>query len=300
MKNDAFVSLTAGPSHLTLWPETGGGIVDWRHGDVALFRDVPDDALAAHSARRLGCFPLIPYSNRIGDARLTFQDQTYALRPDPNGESHSIHGNGWYTPWTVGERSASRLVLTLEHQARDTAAADWPFSYIATQTFALSETGLDIALRIENRDTKAMPAGFGLHPYFRRTADAKMSFEAATVWLNGADKLPHGQQPIPATWSFTALRSPTEAELDHCFAGWNGTARIVWPEDGLGLTIDASPEFSHLVVYTPSGRDFFCIEPVSHMNDGMNRMDVPGHGVSILAPGEILQGQVHFRLDHLA
>ncbi|PKU26589.1 aldose 1-epimerase [Telmatospirillum siberiense] len=300
MTNSDFVSLTAGTSRLTLWPETGGAIVDWQHDGISLFRNIPDEALAAHSARRLGCFPLIPYSNRIARASLTFGEETYALRPDLNGEPHSIHGNGWYTPWIVTERTDKRLVLTLDHQARGDGVADWPFSYVATQTFSLGESGLDIALRIENRDGKAMPAGFGLHPYFRRTPKAQMMFQAASVWLNGADKLPRGQQPVPSAWSFATLRSPAEAELDHCFAGWNGTARIVWPEDALGLTIEASAEFSHLVVYTPAERDFFCVEPVSHMNDAMNRMDVDGHGVAVLAPGQALEGGVRFRLDRLA
>lgn len=299
MIEDAFVSLTAGPSHLQLWPETGGAIVDWRFADVPLLRPIPAEALAAHSARRLGCFPLIPYSNRIAGAKLTFDGATHALRPDANGEPHSIHGNGWYTPWRVAERSASRLVLALDHAAQGDTTLDWPFSYAATQTFALSETGLDITLHLENRDSRPMPAGFGLHPYFRRSTAALMSFSAATVWLNGADRLPSTQQPVPSAWSFATPRSPADVELDHCFAGWNGRARIVWPEDRLGLTMEASPQFSHLVVYTPSGRDFFCVEPVSHMNDGMSRMDRPGHGVVVMAPGETLEGEVRFRLDRL-
>lgn len=297
MTDDAFPTLTAGTSKLTVRPETGGAIVDWRYGDIPLLRAIPEEALAARSARRLGCFPLVPYSNRIALATLAFAGETYRLRPDLNGEAHAIHGNGWYTPWTIAKQTKTRLILTLDHQAKGEKAADWPFSYLATQTFALSANGLDITLRIENRDDRPMPAGFGLHPYFRRTPRAKMAFKAATVWLNGADKLPRGQQPIPAAWSFDAPRSPAEAELDHCFAGWQGRARLVWPEDELALDMEASPDFTHLVVYTPKDRDFFCVEPVSHMNDGMNRMDVPGHGVSVVAPGEAIEGVVHFRLS---
>ena len=33
------------------------------------------------------------------------------------------------------------------------------------------------------------------------------------------------------------------------------------------------PLFGHLIVYTPPGEDFFCVEPVSHMTDAINRMD---------------------------
>jgi aldose 1-epimerase len=300
MIEDAFVSLATGPSRLQLWPETGGAIVDWDFDGVSLLRPIPEEALAAHSARRLGSFPLIPYSNRINGALLSFGGVRHPLRPDANGEPHSIHGNGWYTPWKIAERNASDLVLALDHKARGDAALDWPFSFRATQTFTLLETGLTIGLRIENQDSRPMPAGFGLHPYFRRSATSQLSFSARSVWLNGPDHLPSEKKSIPPAWSFDKPHSPSDVELDHCFAGWDGKARIVWPEDHLQLTLEASPVFSHLVVYTPTGRDFFCVEPVSHMNDGMSHLDGPDeHGVVILAPGDVLDGEVRFHLDRL-
>jgi aldose 1-epimerase len=301
MTEDAFVTLNAGPSRLQLWPEIGGAVVDWRFEDIALLRPIPEEAMAARSARRLGCFPLVPYSNRIAGARLTFGGVTYPLRPDANGEPHSIHGNGWYSPWSVVEKEAARLVLALDHAPEGDRALDWPFAYRATQTFTLGEAGLVISLHIENRDSRPMPAGFGLHPYFRRSKATQLTYCASSVWLNGADRLPSDSIAVPPEWSFAKGRSPAAVALDHCFAGWDGVARIVWPEDRLGLSIEASPAFSHLVVYTPAGRDFFCVEPVSHMNDGMSRLaSQEGHGVAILGPGDVLEGDVRFRLDRLA
>jgi aldose 1-epimerase len=48
------------------------------------------------------------------------------------------------------------------------------------------------------------------------------------------------------------------------------------------------------VVYVPPGQDFFCVEPVSHVNDGFNLLDrgVAQTGVRILEPGERLAGVV--------
>jgi aldose 1-epimerase len=52
-----------------------------------------------------------------------------------------------------------------------------------------------------------------------------------------------------------------------------------------------------LIVYTPAGDDFFCVEPVSHMTDAINRMgSVAEHGLRILMPGEELRGDVTFRI----
>jgi aldose 1-epimerase len=54
------------------------------------------------------------------------------------------------------------------------------------------------------------------------------------------------------------------------------------------------PLFDHLVVYVPPGQDFFCVEPVSHVNDGFNLLEhgVAGTGVLVLKPGKRLAGGV--------
>ncbi|MDR3438073.1 aldose 1-epimerase [Telmatospirillum sp.] len=301
MTEDAFVTLTAGQSSLTLKPQTGGAIVDWSTDGVALLRPISDEALAAGNARKLGCFPLIPYSNRIANAQLSFLGQDYALRPDLQGEVHSIHGNGWYTPWRVAERDDQRLVLALDHLADSDRTIDWPFSYNARQTFELLPDGLAITLEIENRDSRPMPAGLGLHPYFRRSPQSQLSFSTGAVWLNGPDKLPTSLVPVPSGWSFAEPGSPDAVELDNCFAQWDGKVRITWPENHLALTMTASDIFQHLVVFTPAGKDFFCVEPVSHANGALALAATPGdHGARVLAPGDALTGTVRFQLDQLA
>ena len=79
-----------------------------------------------------------------------------------------------------------------------------------------------------------------------------------------------------------------------------GTARaeLHWPELDLTLVIEAGPIFRHLVIYVPPGQDFFCIEPVSHVNDGFNMLErgVEGTGVRVLAPGQTLAGTIRLRI----
>ena len=83
--------------------------------------------------------------------------------------------------------------------------------------------------------------------------------------------------------------------LDNCFTGWE--ARHASPATRRPtLTIEAGGLFRHLIVYSPPARDYFCVEPVSHMTDAINRMDDGGTGLRVLAPGETLRGEVNFRL----
>jgi aldose 1-epimerase len=52
------------------------------------------------------------------------------------------------------------------------------------------------------------------------------------------------------------------------------------------------------VIYVPPGQDFFCVEPVAHVNDGFNMLErgVEGTGVRVLAPRQTLAGAVRLRI----
>ena len=173
-----------------------------------------------------------------------------------------------------------------------------PLDYRARQTFALREDGLEIALEVTNTGDGPMPAGIGLHPYFERTDGVTLRAGLDHVWLPDERKIPQRRVALPAAWDFTRALRLAPLDLDHCFGGWDGRAELHWPETDLTLVIEAPPPLRHLVIYVPPGQDLFCIEPVSHVNDGFNLLErgVEGTGVRILAPGQTLGASVRFRV----
>jgi aldose 1-epimerase len=42
----------------------------------------------------------------------------------------------------------------------------------------------------------------------------------------------------------------------------------------------------YLVVYTPRDKDYFCVEPVSHVGNAIHMADPAAHGLRTLQPGE--------------
>jgi aldose 1-epimerase len=300
VSGDDFLALEAGASRARLWPAVGGGLVDWLHDGVSLLRPTTGEALAAHNSQRLGSYPLVPYSNRIANARFLFGGQRFQLAHNYGEHPHSIHGIGWQRAWRVAEAVASRSRLVLDHDPEQDGAGAWPFRFRTEQAVTCNGHGLDIAMRIENCDSRPMPAGLGHHPYFPRTPGVSLQFEAQGVWLNGPDDLPSERIAVPPEWDYGRPRPLGEPGLDNCFTGWSGRARITWPERKLALVIEADPLYSHLVVFTPAGRDFFAVEPVSHMNDGINRtQDVADTGVRVLAPGAALDGEIRMRVERV-
>jgi aldose 1-epimerase len=62
---------------------------------------------------------------------------------------------------------------------------------------------------------------------------------------------------------------------------------------GHRLELSADRLFRFAVVFVPDGKEFFAVEPVSHMNNGINRMhDGSDHGIVVLEPGAALEGGI--------
>lgn len=290
------LSLAAGDLRLELAPSVGGAVAGFSHAGFALMRETPPGIADVH---RFSSFPLVPFSNRIADGRFSFAGRTYQLRPNSPEGRHAIHGEGWRQPWSVAEadRCSARLILDY----RPAEAGSWPFPFRAEQHFMLAGNELTATLVISNTGAVSAPAGFGLHPYFLRHDGVTLGFRAETVWRNGDDQLPSERESLPERWDFGAPRPLGAPGLDNCFAGWPGTAEIAWPAARRGLRIAADRCFGHAVVYTPAERDYFAFEPVSHMNDAINRMlTTPDHGLVVLAPGESLNGSVRFTISAIS
>ncbi|MCC2665447.1 MAG: hypothetical protein K0S35_3369 [Geminicoccaceae bacterium] len=285
------VRLRRGAYELEVCPALGGSISAFRHRGRDLMRPAGSAFFVYADAREASSFPMVPFSNRIADGRFGFRGASYELPLNLPPEPHAIHGDGWQHAWTVSQASARRAVLDFAHRIEGT-----PLDYRARQTFALDQDGLEATIEIANAGQSPMPAGVGLHPYFSRSAGVTLRARLDHVWLADARKLPTRPAPLPPEWDFSAARPLAAVEVDNCFGGWDGAAQIHWPESALTLAIAAEPLFGHLVVYVPAGRDFFCVEPASHVNDGFNLLErgVEGTGVRVLAPGERVAGTVRF------
>jgi len=288
------VRLCHGAFELEVCPGVGGSLTAFRYRGRDLMRPAGPALVAGAEPEAASSFPLVPFSNRIADCRFGFQGRVYELPPNFPPEPHAIHGQGWQHPWTVAEAGADRAVLDFAYRIAGT-----PFDYRARQILALGDHGLDLTLEVTNAGAGPMPAGLGMHPYFVRTPGVTLRARIAHVWLMDERSIPTRPAPLPADWDFARAPRVADLAMDHCFDGWDGRAELHWPETGVTLAIEAEPLFGHLVIYIPPGQDFFCVEPVSHVNDGFNLADrgVVGTGVRVLAPGETLRGRIGFHVS---
>jgi len=262
------VELRAGELRLVLRPDLGGCIAGLWRGELPVLRS--SDALEA--ARQSGCYPLAPYSNRLGYRHFRWQGHEYTTQPNFDDSPHSLHGVAWQRPWSVMSASANEAELSYTH-AGD---ADWPFAFTLRQRFVLTPAALEVHFSFTNSAALPQPVGLGWHPYFPKRARSRLHIELTDRWESDATQLPTRRVPQPGIDGDVANLS-----FDHCFEGWRGAARI--RDEKLSLTLTSS--LPYLVVFTPQDRDYFCVEPVSHVSNAIHMSDPLAHGLRKLAPG---------------
>ena len=271
------LTLEDGLTRLTLAPHVGGSILDWSviASGQPLLRPSHAEALDSGSANQLACYPLVPWSNRIGGGGFDGPSHWFALQPNSPPGPLPIHGSAWQQAWHVIEHSAQHACLQLDSAL--------PFAYRAQLRYSLSEGQLHIELSVTHQDEHAAWHGLGLHPYLPRRPNTHLQAHAAHVWLCDADGLPTTLAPLPPEWDFNTANGLPEARLDNCFTEWDGSALISQPDLGYSLECRATGS-PYYLVYCPPGEDFFCFEPVSHP---VNAHHLPGRpGLQLLHKGQ--------------
>lgn len=280
MTEPQILELTRGPLRLALRPDLGGCIAGLWFDGLPVLRSTEPAAL--ERARLSGCYPLLPYSNRLGYRRFRWHGREYTTQPNFDDNPHSVHGIGWQRPWTVDTAAEHSATLVLNH-AGD---ADWPFPFSARQSVALTAEGLQLGLSITNTGDAAAPFGLGWHPYFPKRQRSRLHIELTERWDADAAGLPTRRVPQPGIDGDVA-----HLDFDHCFEGWSGPARV--RDEKLALRLTSS--LPYLVVFTPPLKDYYCVEPVSHVSNAIHMAEPAKAGLRTLMPGEHLDAW--FTLD---
>lgn len=302
--DDELIELRAGRRRVLIAPHIGGAIAAFYdlgvEGETAetaenkpihWLRPASAQALAQRDPLGMASFPLLPYCNRIRDARFVFDNQQIDLSRDENPFDHALHGHAWRRPWRVGMTRSNAIELHLNHEPSDEPAHNWPYRYEATQRIELDAAGdLSVTLSIRNLADQPMPYGMGHHPYYPRTPATRIHTNVRAMWHATADLLPTFLGAHPSVVRLASPEGmPADAfDLDNNFAGWSGLATIEWPDENRSVTLTADASFGHMVLYAPAAHpDLLCVEPVTNTVDFLN-LDAPREDVGggVLMPGE--------------
>jgi len=295
VKKIGLISLKAGDYDVTVAPEIGGSIASYRYLSpgraVDIFRPLRNLDHGPDRVLEMGCFPLVPYSNRIREGKIMAGDGTARLPKNNPPEPHPCHGTGWKSPWDIVDQTAHSLTLVLPPNA------DFPLIYKAHQHISLTPLQLEITLSVTNLGKVDFPAGLGLHPYFPARKTAEIIAGLPQEWALDAARMPTERVKNPAFKPFQMGQNAQDLKEMSAYCGWDGAAVIRWPDLGTALFMTTEPPLAHLLIWAPAGKAFFCAEPASHAIDGFNlaAQGIDAVGGVILAPNRTLTQKFIFR-----
>jgi aldose 1-epimerase len=225
--------------------EVGGGIRELFAGDRAVLEPYELGATCdgGHGA------VLVPWPNRIGDGRYSFDGIERQLALTEPGRGNAIHGLLRWAPWRALEHEPDRVLMG----ARLHPHPGYPFDLEVSVEYRLENDGLTVTIMARNVGENACPFGAGQHPYLSPGTgtidECLLELRAATVISIDAERgLPRGRESLdgreldfrrPRKLGGVVIDSPfTDLERDE-----DGMARVrLTGRDGqtVGLWVDSS------------------------------------------------------------
>ena len=259
---------------MTLLPGLGGRI----HRLRAFGRDVlrtPDD-IAQHQREPFfwGGYVMAPWGGRI-EARPTSVAGRVIDVPANFRDGTAIHGQVHSSPWDV----------TADGELTTTAGGDgWPWRYSVSGAFAIVGRSLRIEQTVANLDEAAMPAGIGLHPWYRRPVVARIN--ADLVFDSNLESPAAPRSVDQQQWD---ARGP-DGMADDLDATWarldDPPVTLRWPDLGVRATMRMSSRAAYVVAASPTELDAIAVEPQTHAPQGLRRLvnGEPG-ALTLVDPG---------------
>jgi aldose 1-epimerase len=234
-----------------------------------------------------GSYPMAPWCNRLPAGRGVAAGRQLDL-PSNFFDGTAIHGQVAEAAWS----HEGDGVFTIR------AGGDgWPWPYEVRQAIVAGGSRFELTLAVTNRADSPMPAGIGIHPWFR--APVEVAIRAASVHPSNLDSSP---LPVPVSGDLDRRESAPLAEgVDAAWTDLDDPPVVLaWPAERLRATMSASPEVRSIVAAMLATADATADEPESHAPAGLRRLErgEPG-GLVPIGPGETLAIAVELRFDRL-
>ena len=284
-------------------PKEGANLYSIRIDDVEYLRQ--PESLDELLSGGLGNPVLYPTPNRVKGSKFSFRSREFVL--DPDSKKNFIHGVVRAAAWTVvnSRTTDTEAEITCEisfHPGMDHYDR-FPIIHRLLLTMTVRDRLVRWEYRVDNRDGKdPVPFGFALHPYFVYQGERAATYLTipATHWMESEKQMPSGKLVESKQLTFP-LGSPMSLEgttFDDVFFGMRpeNPTLIDFRSVKQQIEIEASAEFTHLVVWTPN-QPYFGVESQTCSTDAHN-LDSQGAieaaHLQVCEPGQTMSGWVEY------
>ena len=304
-----FVVYTAkqGDTTIRMVPEAGANVFSIKYKDRELLRT--PKSLKDLPGFMYGNPVLYPTPNRVRDGVMTFGGKQYKF-PQNNG-TNFLHGLVHSVPWKVVQAKTSNeqatIVTRLEFEPGTEFYKLFPHKHAIELSVTLTGDAVRFAYTVDNtKGDGPVPFGWAYHPWFLYQGERKQTYLTipATHLMESEDLLPTGKLLDLKGTKFDG-REPITLEgfvIDDVYYGMQPSkpAVIDFRDKKLKITLSASEDFKHLVVYTPAGEPWFCVENQTCSTDAHN-MHTQGKkdiaNLIVVEPGKKAEGYAEFKMS---
>jgi aldose 1-epimerase len=259
LSTDALLTIADGPIVVQLLPHVGARLHRIQAFGHDLLRTPDDPGEHARDPLSWGAYVMAPWCNRIG-AGATDVDGHVVNVASNFTDGTAIHGQVYDVPWR--QREAGLLWVR-------GGGDGWPWAYESTIRVTVHGAVVLIRQSLTNLAATPMPAGLGLHPWFRRPLEVRV--DAASVLGSNLD--PDAiVEPCSGSLDLRTMQSIPD-DLD---ASWlkpgDPAVELRWPELGLTAAMRVRSDAGlSVALASPSSLDAVAIEPQTHLPQGLRR-----------------------------
>lgn len=239
---------------------------------------------------------MVPFANRIADARYEFDGKPYDLQPGVQGEARAarhgfVRGVDFDVSALQADEQSARATFTTQ-AIRPGVHPGYPFAIDLAVNYTLDTEGLTVEAVMRNVGDRSAPCFFGWHPYFRLSNTPIEGWElqvpADSVVRTGADFIPvtgeGARLPLEHApeVDFREPQAIGPRELNHAFADLrcdtDGRARTRLRDPDSGLAIAVWQTSGVMLAFTADTvtrdvRRSVALEPMESWADAFNRPD---------------------------
>lgn len=252
---------------------------------------------------------LYPFPNRVENCRYEFEGKRHWQMKNgiPIFMHSLVYDENWGYREPVIDVDGVILETYLDIDETHPVYEGFPFCHTVSVFYKVTAKGLQISHKVTNKDSKVLPFGISYHTFFTKLSgdDGTLLKVPAKHMMELTDALLPTGTLLDSTRKEYDLQSPvpiSKLDLDNCFTTMDPSDPVVVDYTTLGLRVfmTSTHDYTHVQVYTPKGRPFFCAEKQTCSSDAPN-MDAKGfaqeaHLLRVL-PGETHRGTVYFSYE---
>ena len=249
-----------------------------------------------------GAFTMFPTPCRLDNCSYEFEGRKIVQKK--GGEEIFIHGlvrDEVMQFKNDGAGVTSWIDITPDHPVYE----GFPFRCRFSVTHALGEDSLTVSFTLENRDTRNIPFGYGIHPFWRLRGDRKnVTVRVPCDSILDLENLVPTGGVTPVAGTELDLRGGKSLDgffIDNAF--WKrepgDSAELTLTSIGKAIVYEAGDNFPHMIVYAPEGKPFVCVENLTTCPNAPNLVTA-GHGdvanMLTAAPGQTVEGWIKYTI----